>query len=105
MKSTQSDVIQESNNNFQNDDPDPETTEFINKESPMTTEEVEEDQATNQRLIYNLNFFNKISNDQSMCYTCKKVLKSPSSTTTLVRHVKIHTKKYSEHQAYNEKKN
>lgn len=41
-----------------------------------------------------------------MCNTCQKVLKSPSSTTTtLVRHLKIHTKKYSEYQACNEKKN
>lgn len=40
-----------------------------------------------------------------MCNTCKKVLKSPSSTTTtLVRHLKIHTKKYSEYQACNEEK-
>jgi len=40
-----------------------------------------------------------------MCNTCQKVLKSPSSTTTtLVRHLKIHTKKYSEYQACNEKK-
>lgn len=57
-------------------------------------------------MIYSLNFFNKISNNQSICNTCKKVLKSPSSTTTtLIRHLKIHTKKYSEYQAYNEKKN
>lgn len=109
MRSSQSDDIQGSNdNNFQIDDPDPETTEYINEqyeESLMTTKEVEEDHTTNQRLIYSLNFFNKISNNQSMCNTCKKVLKSPSSTTTtLVRHLKIHTKKYSEYQACNEKK-
>jgi len=114
MRSSQSNDVQGSNdNNFQiddpSDDPDPETTEFINEqheECLMTTEEVEEDHTTNQRLIYSLNFFNKISNNQSICNTCKKVLKSPSSTTTTqVRHLKIHTKKYSEYQACNEKKN
>ncbi|XP_060879313.1 zinc finger BED domain-containing protein 4-like [Metopolophium dirhodum] len=105
MRSSQSDDIQGSNdNNFQIGDPDPETTEFINEqheESLMTTEEIEEDHTTNQRLIYSLNFFNKINNNQSMCNTCKKVLKKPSSTTTtLVRHLRIQTKKYSEYQTY-----
>jgi len=56
MRSSQSNDVQGSNdNNFQIDDPDPETTEFINgqhEESLMTTEEVEEDHKTNQRLIY-----------------------------------------------------
>lgn len=40
-----------------------------------------------------------------MCNTCKKVLKSPSSTTTtLVRHLKTHVKQYSEYQSYSKKK-
>lgn len=66
MRSSQSNDVQGSNdNNFQIDDPNQETTEFINEhvynehiyniiheESLMTTEEVEEDHTTNQRSIY-----------------------------------------------------
>jgi hypothetical protein len=46
-----------------------------------------------QNLLYN--FFIKVSPDTSRCVTCNKILQTPkSTTTTLKRHLKTHSKQF-----------
>jgi len=46
-----------------------------------------------QNLLYN--FFIKVSPDTSKCVTCNKILQTPkSTTTTLKRHLKTHSKQF-----------
>ena len=95
------------------DDPEPMSLRIKQEEATtsntLITEEVSEEVENptlvlqHHRVIYN--FFNKLSDSQSICDTCKKVLKCPSSTiTTLVRHLKTHTKQYLKYQTYIEEK-
>lgn len=92
------------------DDPEIMTLQTEQEESStvmnnLITEEIENPTLLlkNQRIIYK--FFNKVNDTQSMCITCKKVLISPSSTTTtLKRHLKTHTKPYLKYETYVEQK-
>lgn len=79
----------------------PETILSTHEEShllivPPTSQTIENvtPEQSSMRIIYK--FFTKKNSTESMCNTCKKVYKTPSSTTTtLIRHLKSHPTKYS----------